>query len=346
MSGTATILPAQGETKTVPIFGVDARPHRFHCRATMLVLNALTPVFLLVVLGMWLQRSSFVSAGFLREANRVTYWLGLPALLFSQLVSSLHDAAGAERLVGAMFLTTALAVLVGYLVAWLLRVPGPVTGTFVQGAFRGNLAFVGLPIIFALPDTPVLVGLSLHAAAVIAIAPTMVLYNIGGVVVLTVSQHTFGPKMIWPILKQLAVTPPLLATLAGIGFVAMGWTLPRSIAHTLEALGEMALPLGLLGVGGSLITAKLSGAWRAPLASALLKSVAGPLLAYAAARWFGLGVRETVMIMILAAAPTAIVSYTMAVEMKGDEKLASATIALSVVTSLVALAVVVSLFPV
>lgn len=310
----------------------------------MLVLNALAPTFLIIALGAWLQRAGIVSPGFLREANRVTYWLGLPALLFSQLVSSLHDAAGAERLLAAMFAVTVLVLLLGYVAAWGLRVSGGATGTFVQGAFRGNLAFVGLPIVFALPDAPVLGGLTLHGAAVIAVAPTMVLYNIGGVVVLTISQHTFGWRMVGPVLKQLAVTPPLLATLAGIGFVVLGWRLPLAIDQALVALGEMALPLGLLGVGGSIASAKLGGALRVPLSAALLKTWAGPAVAWVVARWCGLGPREGVLVMLLAACPTAIVSYTMAVEMKGDGEMASTTIALSVLTSLASLAAVVSFF--
>ncbi len=311
----------------------------------MLVLNVLAPTFLLIALGAWLQRSAFVSPGFLREANRVTYWVGLPALIFVQLVSSLRDADGAGRLLGAMFLTTSGAIVVGYVVARLLRVPGAAAGTFVQGAFRGNLAFVGLPIVFALPDAPVLGGLSLHAAAVLAVAPTMVFYNVSGVVVLTVSQHAFGPRMVGPVLRQLAVTPPLLAAVGGIGFVALGWRLPGAVAGALGALGEMALPLGLLGVGGSVATARLRGALRAPLVCALLKTWVGPALGAGAAWACGLGPRETVLVMLFAAAPTAIVSYTLAVELKGDGELASSTIALSVATSLASLAAIVALFP-
>jgi len=45
--------------------------------------------------------------------------------------------------------------------------------------------------------------------------------------------------------------------------------------------------------------------------------------------------------MIFMACPTAIISYTMAVEMKGDATLASGTIALSVLTSLGALAIII-----
>jgi hypothetical protein len=310
----------------------------------VLILNTLAPVFLLVALGAAMQRSGFVSASFLKEANRVTYWLGLPALLFSQLAGSFHEAAGAKVMLGAMFYATLASIVVGYLIAWAMRVPEAAAGTFVQGAFRGNLAFVGLPIIFTLPDTPLGGGLTARSAAVITVAPMMVFYNVAGVVVLLLSQHPLSWKMVRPFLKQLATTPPLLATLAGVTFAVMGWKLPASVDKTFASLGEMALPLGLLGVGGSIITSRLGGAWRRPLASALVKTVASPVLGWGVGRWMGLGELELKMVMILMACPTAIVSYTMAIEMKGDEAIASGAIVLSVLTSMVALATVIGVF--
>lgn len=312
--------------------------------AAVLILNTLAPVFLLVVLGAAMQRSGFVSASFLKEANRVTYWLGLPALLFSQLAGSFHEAAGAKVMLGAMFYATLASIVVGYLVAWAMRVPEAAAGTFVQGAFRGNLAFVGLPIIFTLPDAPLGGGLAARTAAVITVAPMMVFYNVAGVVVLLLSQHPISWKMVRPFLKQLATTPPLLATIAGVTFAVMGWKLPASVDKTFTSLGEMALPLGLLGVGGSIITSRLGGAWRRPLASALVKTVVSPILGWGVGRWMGLGALELKMVMILMACPTAIVSYTMAIEMKGDEAIASGAIVLSVLTSVVTLATVIGAF--
>lgn len=312
--------------------------------AAVLILNTLAPVFLLVVLGAAMQRSGFVSASFLKEANRVTYWLGLPALLFSQLAGSFHEAAGAKVMLGAMFYATLASIVVGYLVAWVMRVPEAAAGTFVQGAFRGNLAFVGLPIIFTLPDAPLGGGLAARTAAVITVAPMMVFYNVAGVVVLLLSQHPISWKMVRPFLKQLATTPPLLATIAGVTFAVMGWKLPASVDKTFTSLGEMALPLGLLGVGGSIITSRLGGAWRRPLASALVKTVVSPILGWGVGRWMGLGALELKMVMILMACPTAIVSYTMAIEMKGDEAIASGAIVLSVLTSVVTLATVIGAF--
>jgi predicted permease len=116
------------------------------------------------------------------------------------------------------------------------------------------------------------------------------------------------------------------------------------VDKTFTALGEMALPLGLLGVGGSIMTARLGDAWRPALGSALMKTIAAPALGWLAGRWLGLGAVESKLIMILLATPTAVVSYTMAVEMKGDDTMASGTIVLSVFTSLVALAVIVGAF--
>ena len=310
----------------------------------MHILNILAPVFLLIAIGAVLQRSRFVSPNFLKEANRVTYWLGLPALLFSQLAGSFHDVGGARLMLGAMLAATGLVVLAGYVVAWLMRVPGSAAGTFVQGGFRGNLAFVGLPIIYSLPDTPLTWGVSTRTAAILTLAPMLVIYHVAGVVVLLLSQHTLGWRMVKPLLKQLATTPPLLATIAGLIFALAGWPLPPAVDKTFTALGEMALPLGLLGVGGALVTVKLSGNWRLPLSCALVKTIVSPALGWAVGLALGLGGQELKIVMIFMACPTAVISYTMALEMKGDDVLASSTIVLSVLTSLITLAVVVGVF--
>ncbi len=310
----------------------------------MLILNTLAPVFLLIAVGAVMQRTGFVTPGFLREANRVTYWLGLPALLFSQLTSSVHSAGGATTMIIVMLGATGLVIVAGYVIGLALSVPGGALGTFVQAVCRGNLAFVGLPIIYSLPDGFVLGGVSIRTAAVITVAPMMVFYNVASIVVLLLSQHPLRLNTVKPFVKQLATTPPLLATIAGMSFALMGWQLPTAVDKTFAALGEMALPLGLLGVGGSIVTVKFGGAWRTPLSAALVKTLLSPALGWLVAHWMRLGPTETKMIMILMATPTAVVSYTVAVELKGDEKLAAGSIVLSVLTSVVTLAVIVGWF--
>jgi Predicted permeases len=308
----------------------------------VVVLNTLAPVFLLIAVGVWLQRSGLVSAGFLKEANRVTYWLGLPALLFTQLTRSFHEASGAEAMLGAMAVASAIVVVLGYVVAAALRVPSAARGTFVQGAFRGNLAFVGLPVIYVMPDTMLAGGMSAKAAAVVVVAPMMVAYNLVGVVVLLLSQHKLGWGMVAPFVKQLMSTPPLVATLAGIGFALAGWTLPASVDKALLALGEMALPLGLLGVGGALAGVREHVGGRAAWGAAVMKTMVSPLIGWGVGQAWGLGEMELKMLLVFMATPTAIISYAVAVELKGDEGIASGTIVLSVLLSVVSLAVVIA----
>lgn len=307
----------------------------------MLLLETIAPVFLIVVLGAWLQRSGFVSPGFLREVNKLNYWVGLPALLFSQLAPALPSAAGVKPALTAMLLATVAVMFAAWLVAAALRLPGPVAGTFVQGIYRGNLAFVGLPVIFALPDTPV-GGLTLHEAAIVIIAPAMLLYNVAGVVVLLAGQHRLSPAMLKPMVRQLAVTPPFLAIVAGMTFALLGWHLPVALDHTLRALGEMTLPLGLLAVGGSLGLMNVGRNWRLPAGAAVLKTTLSPAIGWLFARAWGLDPALQKAVMIYMATPTAIVSYTMALELKGDDQLASGVIAMSTVASLFALGVIVA----
>ena len=74
---------------------------------------------------------------------------------------------------------------VGYLVAWLLRVPRHGTGAPVQGGFRGNLAYVGLPAItLALTGADGAIDPAVRTLAVLALALIVPIYNIVAVVVL------------------------------------------------------------------------------------------------------------------------------------------------------------------
>lgn len=310
----------------------------------MQILNVLAPVFLMIAVGALLQRSRFAAPDFFKDANRLTYWLGLPALLFSQLAGSVHEMGGARQMLESALVATLIVVVVAYAVAWALRVRGASTGTFVQASFRGNLAFIGLPIIYSLPDLPLAHGGSTRTATVVIIAPMMVLYNVGGVFALMLSQHAFGWGMVKPVAKGLATNPPLIATVVGLIFVANGWTLPVAVDKTFSALGEMALPLGLLGVGASLVTVRLAGNWVQSLGSTVVKTIVSPLAVWVVGSRMGLSGPELKIVMILMATPTAIVSYTVAMEMKGDEALASGSIVLSVIASLPALAVIVGAF--
>lgn len=308
----------------------------------MLVLNILTPVFGVVLIGAVLARTGFLSRSFLQEANRVTYWLGLPALLFTELIRSFHSSTtAAPNVLVAMLLATVSTLGIAWMFARLAGLERRRVGTFVQGAFRGNLAFVGLPVLYAFPADSSTAP-AFRQLAVLVVAPAMVFYNAASTVMLLLDQHRLRANSVGPLVKRLATTPPLVATVLGVAFAVTGLDIPAPIGKCFELLGMMALPLGLLCVGGSLAEFRLSQAWGAGAASALIKTLVSPGLGWLAARLLGLQLAETRVIVVFMACPTAIVSYAVAVELGGDGALASSIIAVSSLASALVLGVVVA----
>jgi predicted permease len=241
-----------------------------------------------------------------------------------------------------LLVATCLVIAASYFVGRLFGASHGQLGTFVQGAFRGNLAFVGLPIVSALPDTPLGLGVSLRGLALLVLAPTMVFYNVAGVMVLVLSQPKVRAGRWLRSAKQLALTPPLLATLVGVAFALSGAELPAPLARSLGLLGDLALPLGLLCVGGALGRLQVQGDWRLGVIATLIKSCISPLAGLGLARVCGFGRPETQLILVFMACPTAIVSYAVAVELKGDGPLASSAIGLSCLASAAILAGIVA----
>ncbi len=146
----------------------------------MFVFNTLAPVFLLIALGAALLRAGFLTPELSKGINRLAYWVALPALLF-QSTASAGPMSGGGRLVlvmsGALLLVTLLALGL----ARGLRLPAVAAGTFVHVSMRGNVTFVGVPVVFyVLEATAGADAPALKSAAILALAPFILVQNIIG----------------------------------------------------------------------------------------------------------------------------------------------------------------------
>jgi malate permease and related proteins len=308
----------------------------------MYVLNTLVPLLAIVVLGAVLRQAGFAPASLFRETNRLLYWIALPALLFYQTAEATIKGDSALRvfavLLAAMFCCMALA----YLVARMLRLPPFATGAFVQGAYRGNLAYVGLPVVLlalAAPNGQPLPGIS--ALAVLSVAFLTPINNLTAVVVLLAGrrEETGAGHTVRRMLVAMLTNPLVLSCAAGLLFVVCGWKLPPVVRQTCATLGQMATALALLGIGAALTFASLRHRIVPASASSLIKVAAGPLIGYFVARWIGLSPAELRVAMIYLACPTASASYVMAQQLGADEKLAGSIIVVSTLLAVPALAI-------
>ena len=112
----------------------------------MFAINTLAPVVIIIFLGAVLRSTKFMTVDIFRANNSLVYWIALPCLLFYKTATASAQGTEAMRifliLIGGMF----VCIILGYLCAWLLHLPAPSRSAFAQGAYRGNLVYVGLPV--------------------------------------------------------------------------------------------------------------------------------------------------------------------------------------------------------
>ncbi len=306
----------------------------------MQIVETLAPIILLLALGAALARGRFLGREFMIDLNRLVFYLALPSLIFMSIASAEEPADDTVRLIGVLAATTLLAAALAWVLAvGVLRLPGAVVGTFVQSAFRGNFLFVGLPILtYALADLGGAERERAMATIFLAITPIMALYNVLAVIVLQASRHRLGRGSFVLMGLSMARNPLIIACLAGLVFMAAGWSVPVFIGRSLEALGGAAVPVALLCIGGSLHSLRLVGNRRAIVATSIVKVFVGPVIAYAIGSWAGIVGVEMRILLVFAACPTAAAAFIMSKQMGGDESLAAGSIALSTLLSVVSLA--------
>lgn len=309
------------------------------------VINSLAPVFLIIALGAFLAKTNFFGQEILKGLNRVTYWVGLPCLLFVKIATAEYQSGPTSRIFLVVILGMAGCMLIGYLTAWFLRIPSKATGTFIQAAFRGNLAFIGLPVvIYAAGNSFGNQPYDLQTLAILVIAPMVPIYNLTSVVVLLLSQHELNwqsfKKIFWPIVTN----PLLIAAVLGGSISLLPWNLPAAIARTSEAIGQMSLPLALISIGGSLVVTKIRGRVLFSTIAALIKTGIAPIVGYVAILYLGLNAVESQVALIYLACPTAATSFVMAEQLGGDMAIAASSVVISTILSSVSLAVVIGFF--
>ncbi len=298
------------------------------------ILDSLVPVLMIAALGALLRGFGFLSAQAVAELNRLTYWVGLPVLMFVELTTAPFALGEAAALFAVVFGATVVVGTLAWRCAAWFGATAAVRGTFAQAVFRGNLALVGLPVVmYAFAGNE-----GVRAVTMVVLAPLFTLYSVFAVLALQASRPDRGSGKRW--WRGLATNPILVANVLGLACVALGWTPPTPIARGCKAIGQMALPLGLIGIGGSLVGLRLRGRLLPLISAAVLKVVALPLVGVLLAWFAGLSAEHTRIALLLLAVPTATASYVLAVQLGGDEALASSSILLSTLLSAPVLALV------
>lgn len=297
----------------------------------MLVVNSVVPVFLVIAAGVALDRAGMITESVRGGLNRIAYWVCLPALLFSKTAAA--QVAGGLPVEMAVVLAAGMAACIAaaYASGRALRLPPPSLAAYVHTALRGNLAFIALPVVlFATRGLPAAERARLEAGVLLAIVPTIILYNLVSVPLLIAHTHRCGAHPLRRMAAELATNPLILACGLGLAVRAAGWRLPVAAERACTSLADAAFPMALLAIGSQLARPRLGRHVGWAFGAALIKVAVAPAAGYAVARWgFHFQPWELRAALVLLATPTAVASYVLTEQLGGDAELAAGTIVAS-----------------
>lgn len=296
----------------------------------MNIVTTIIPIFVIILLG-WLARVyGFIRDEFITPANRLVFYLAIPAMVFRSVSRASLDS----QFDGKVVTLALLSVCIVFGIAWILARrgarPRSQRGTFIQNSFHGNMGYIGLAVSFYYLGHEGFVRASILAGFL------MILQNLLAVIALQMNApRNSASKNRWKPALKIVGNPIILSALAGILVSLTAFPVPLVLGRCLDILSDLALPLALLIIGASLSFDMVQSKLKAVLSCGLLKLILLPAIGFILYRLFNVMPEAYLPGIILLASPTATVTYVMAREMQGDSEFAVAAISLNTLLSAV-----------
>ena len=301
--------------------------------------NGVMPIFIVALVGYLLKCKDFLTDGFVKVADRLVFRVMLPCLLFTKV--AFIDMSSVQKkdyqLIG--FCIAAAVILTAFLcfVVPLFIKDKAKIGSFIQGVFRSNVAFLGVPFALQLFGDE---GGRLASIVLAAIVPS---YNVLAVIVLCV----FNPekenekqsilKRIGGIVMGIVKNPLIISILIALpfGIFGVGEYIPTFVTSSVDYFAKASTTLALITIGASFKASELKGRIGLALTATVIKTVVLPALFMVFTYYaFGFEGVHLGIVLIVFGTPTAISSYIMAKNMHADASLANQIVLISTLCSM------------
>jgi len=272
----------------------------------------------------------FMKEGFLKPANRLVYYVAIPAMIFREIAEAELVQHFSLVLVATTLVPLILVALIGLILVRGIQLQRDRVGSFLQCSFHGNLGYIGLAVAFYFLGDQGFTRASILAGFV------MLLQNFLAVVALSRFNKEPDQKIsTLSLVRRVLLNPVIISAMAGMAFSLTGLDLPVILDRSLKILSGMALPLALLLIGTSISFAQMRQQLRLTALIGVLKLLLLPASGLILFHFLDLQRIEYLPALILLASPTATVSYVMASEMAGDTDMATAAISVTTLVSAV-----------
>lgn len=289
----------------------------------ILSFNAVMPMFLIIALGAWFK--GIFSEKTAAQINRAVYLFFIPVLLFNNIYHADLTQVIRPKLI-FFIIGTILCIWLFSLVVTLIAEKSTATrGAMIQCMFRSNYTILGIPIVSSL------FGPSEAGITSLLVAVIVPVYNLLATGTLEIFCGTGVQlrKVLYGIIKN----PLIIGTAAGIFALLLDVRLPVFLETTIGSLSSAAVPLALVTIGASFKFHKIKENRKNLIISVFVKTMLTPLVLLPLSVFLGFRNVELATLMVVFAAPTALASYPMAVEMNSNGDLTSEAIIFSTLVS-------------
>ena len=299
------------------------------------VAGIVAPVFALVVLGAAARYWRLLDLPGLRGLSDLTFYLAIPALLFTSVVDTptLHLVDVALIYFAACVLVFGVAALLGVRLLGAGLAQAAVLGL---NAAYGNSVMLGVPLVSA-AFGPEGLGILLSIVAL----HSVLLLPLATVLIEAEGRAARNPvRFLWQTLPALLRNPVIAVILVALSWRLLGIPVVAPLHRLLAMLAAAAPTLALFSLGASLPDFAAQGSARETGLATVLKLVALPLLVWAAAGLTGLPPLPTAVAVLTAGMPTGANAFFLARQTGNLATASAGTVVLSTVLSIVTLSAI------
>lgn len=290
-------------------------------------MNATLPIFLVMMLGYFFRNKDIIGEAFASRMNTFVFRIALPVSLFGQLDSVDFFKVWDTEYVLFCFLATLVSVGIGILVSFVFR-DREVRGEFVQGSYRSSASLLGMAYIENIYGKATMGPLMMLGC--------VPLYNVMAVLVLSLmggSPKGLDRKQLRHALKGIVTNPIIWGIVLGFAWALTGLKMPVMFQTTIEYIGRLASPMGLLAMGASLNFGSIRGRLAPILTGSLLKLIGFAALFLPVAIWLGFRTEKLIAALIMLGSASTVAGYVMAKNMGHDGVVSSGIVMITTLCS-------------
>ncbi|MEX2649312.1 MAG: AEC family transporter [Alphaproteobacteria bacterium] len=276
----------------------------------------LMPIFAVIAVGLVMKRVGFPGDGFWQPAERLIYYVLLPALLVRNLAGADLAALAIGPLIGAVVAAFVAVAALFLLIGRLLGQHGPSFATAFMGAIRFN-TYAGLAAVIGIHAGP---GLALFSVLIGVMIPILNVLSVAALV-----RHVHGGGVL-AIAAHILRNPLVLGCAGGLALNVLGVAIPDMIGGVLDILARTALGVALLAVGAGLTPQGLRTSAPLLVGATVVKLAILPLAVALACAVVGVGGVERGVAILYATLPSSPQGYVLARQLGGDGALIAAII--------------------